>query len=78
VSVTLKEELRQEVFKNGVLRGVFEPKRDEVTGGWKRLYKNELYALYPSPDIIRVMKSRRMRQAEHVARMGDRRGGYRV
>jgi hypothetical protein len=60
-----------------VLRRIFGPKRDEVTGEWRRLHNKELYALY-SPNIIRVIKSRRQRWAGHVARMGERRGAYRV
>jgi hypothetical protein len=59
-----------------VLRRIFGPKRDEVTGGWRRLHNNYLYALYSSPNAIRVMKSRRLRWAGHVARMGERRGAY--
>jgi hypothetical protein len=54
------------------------PKRDEVTGEWRRLHNKELYALYSSPNIIRVIKTRRLRWAEHVARMGERRGAYRA
>ena len=61
-----------------MLRRLFGPKRDEVTGEWKRLHNEELYALYSSPDIIPVVKSRRLKLAEHVARMGERRGAYRV
>jgi hypothetical protein len=61
-----------------VLRRVFGPKMDEVTGEWKKLHNKELYALYSSPNIIRVMKSRRLRWAGHVARMGERRGAYRA
>jgi hypothetical protein len=57
---------------------IFGPKRDEVTGEWRRLHNEELYALYSSPDIIRVIKSRRLRWAGHVARMGEWRGAYRV
>jgi hypothetical protein len=60
-----------------VLRRIFGPKRDEVTGEWRRLHNKELYALY-SPNIIRVIKSRRLRWAGHVARMGERRGAYRA
>jgi hypothetical protein len=60
-SVTLREEHRLRVFENRVLRRIFGPKRDEVTGEWRRLHKKELYALYLSPNIIRVIKSRRMR-----------------
>jgi hypothetical protein len=66
------------VFKNRVLRRIFGPKRDEVTGEWRRLYKEELNYLYSSPNIIRVIKSRRMRWAGHVARMGEGRSAYRV
>jgi hypothetical protein len=66
------------VFDNRVLRRIFGPKRDEATGEWRRLHNEELYDLYKSPDIIWVIKSRRMRWAGHVARMGDRKGAYRV
>jgi hypothetical protein len=69
-SLTLREECRLRVFENKVLRRVFGPKRDEVTGEWRRLHNKELYALYSSPNIIRVIKSRRLRWAGHVARMG--------
>jgi hypothetical protein len=62
------------MFDNRVLRRIFGPKRDEVTGEWRRQHKEELYALYFSPNIIRVIKSRRMIWAGHVALMGDRRG----
>jgi hypothetical protein len=61
-----------------VLRRILGPKRDEVTGEWRRLHNKELYALYSSPNILRVMKSRRLKWAGHVARMGDRRGAYRA
>jgi hypothetical protein len=64
------------LFINTVDRG-FGPKRDEVTGEWRRLHNKELYALYSSPNIIRVIKLRRLRWAGHVARMGERRGAYR-
>jgi len=61
-----------------VLRKIFEPKRDEVTGEWRKLHNEELNDLYCSTNIVRVIKSRRMRWAGHVARMGERRGVYRV
>jgi hypothetical protein len=66
----LREECRLTVFENKVLRRIFGPKRDEVTGVWRRLHDKELYALYSSPNIIRVIKSRRLRWAGHVACMG--------
>jgi hypothetical protein len=59
-SLTLREEYRPRVFENRVLRRIFEPKRDEATGEWRRLHNKELYALYSSPNIIRVIKSRRL------------------
>jgi hypothetical protein len=77
-SLILRKERRLRVFENKVLRKIFGPKRDEVTGEWRRLHNKELYALYSSPNIIRVIKSRRLRWAGHVARMGARRGAYRV
>jgi len=66
------------VFESRVLRRVFGPKRDEVTGEWRKLHNEELNDLYSSPNIVRVVKSRRMRWAGHVAHMGERRGVYRV
>ena len=66
------------MFENMVLRRIFGPKRDEVTGEWRRLHNEELNVLYSSPSIVRVIKSRRMRWAGHVARMGEERGAYRV
>jgi hypothetical protein len=77
-SVTLREEQRLKVFENRALRRIMGPKRDEVTGEWRRLHNEELHDLYSSPNIIRVTKSRRMRWAEHVARMGGKRGAYRI
>jgi hypothetical protein len=74
----LREERRLRVFENRVLRRVFGPKRDEVTGKWKKLHNEELNDLYSSPNIVRVVKSRRMRWARHVARMGQNRSLYRV
>jgi hypothetical protein len=66
------------VFENRVLRGLFGPKGDEVTGEWRKLHSRELHNLYSSPDIIRQIKSRRMRWAGHVERMGEGRNVYRV
>ena len=66
------------MFENMVLRRIFVPRRDEVTGEWRRLHNGELNGLYSSPNIGRVIKSRRMRWAGHVARMGVERGAYRV
>jgi hypothetical protein len=66
------------VFENRVLRRIFGHKRDEVTGEWRKLHNGELHNLYSSPDIIRQIKSKRMRWAGHVARMGERRNVYRV
>jgi hypothetical protein len=74
----LREEHRLRVLENRVLRGIFGPKRDEVTGEWRKLHNEELNDLYCSPNIVRVIKSRRMRWAGHVARMGERRDVYRV
>jgi hypothetical protein len=74
----LREEHRLRVFERKVLRRIFGPKRGEVTGDWRRLHNEELNGLYTSPNIVRVMKSRRMRWAEHVARMGEGRGVYRI
>jgi hypothetical protein len=71
-SLTLREEQRLRVFENRVLRRIFGPKRDEVTGEWRRLHNEELNDVYSSPDIMRVIKSRRMRWAGHVARIGKR------
>jgi hypothetical protein len=77
-SVTLKEECGLRVFKNSVLRRIFGPKKDEVTGVWRRLHSKELYALYSSSNIIQVIKSRRLRWAGHVACMQKRRGAHRA
>jgi hypothetical protein len=69
---------RLRVFENRVLRRIFGPKRVEVIGEWRRLHNKELYALYSSPNIIRVIKSIRLRWAGHVTRMGERRRAYRA
>jgi hypothetical protein len=77
-SLTLREERRLRVFENRVLRRIFGPKRDEVTGGWTKLHNEELHGLYSSPSIVRVIKARRMRWAGHVARMGEVRDAYNI
>ena len=77
-SLTLNEERRLRVFENRVLRRIFGLKRDEVTGEWGKLHNEELNDLYSLPNIVRVKKSRRMRWAGQVARMGERRGVYRA
>jgi hypothetical protein len=66
------------VFENRVLKRIFGTKRDDVTGHWRKLHSEELYNLYSSPDIIRMIKSRRMRWAGHVSRMGETRNAYRT
>jgi hypothetical protein len=66
----LREEHRLRVFENRVLRRIFDPKTDEVTGDWRKLHNEELHNLYSSPNILRMIKSLRMRWAVHVARMG--------
>jgi hypothetical protein len=77
-SLTLREEHRLRVFENRVLRRIFGPKKDEMTGGWRKLHNEELYGLYSSPSIIRVIKARRMRWAGNVARKGEVRGAYNI
>ncbi|KAJ4440903.1 hypothetical protein ANN_10750 [Periplaneta americana] len=77
-TLTLREENRLKVFENKVLRKIFGAKRDEVTGEWRKLHNTELHGLYSSPDIIRNIKSRRLRWAGHVARMGESRNAYRA
>ena len=74
----MREERKLRVFENRVLRRILGPTRDEVTGKWRRLHNEELNDLYSSPNIVRLIKSRRMRWAGHVARMGKERGVYRV
>jgi len=77
-SLTLREERRLRVFENRVLRRIFGPKRDGVTGEWRKIHIEELYDLYWSPNIARVIKSGSMRWAGHVARMWEGRDVYRV
>jgi hypothetical protein len=77
-SRTVREEHKLRVFENRVLRRIFGPKRDGVTGGWRKLQDEELHNLYSSPSIIIIIKSRRMRWAEHVARMGEKKNVYRL
>jgi hypothetical protein len=77
-SLTSREEHRLSVFENRVLRRIFGPKMDEVTREWTKLHSEELHILYSSQNIIRQIKSRRMRSAGHVARMGEERNVYRV
>ncbi|KAJ4450227.1 hypothetical protein ANN_01646 [Periplaneta americana] len=77
-TLTLREEHRLRVFENKVLRTIFGAKRDEVTGEWRKLHNTELHSLHSSPDIIRNIKSRCLRWAGHVARMGESRNAYRV
>jgi hypothetical protein len=69
-SLTLREEHRLRVFENRVLKRIFGPKRDDVTGEWRKLHNEELHNLYSSPDNVRQVKSRRMTWAGHVARNG--------
>jgi hypothetical protein len=72
------EERRLRIFEDRVLRRIFGPKRDEVTGDWRKLHNKELNDLYSWPNNVRVIKSRRMRWVGHVAHMGEGRGVYRV
>jgi hypothetical protein len=74
----LREEQRLRLFENRLLRRMFGPKRDEATGEWRRLHNEKLNYFYSSPNIIRVIISRRMRWEGHVARMGEKRGVYRI
>jgi hypothetical protein len=77
-SLTLRKEHKLRVYENRVLRRIFGPKRDDVTGEWRKLHKEEFHNLYSSRDIIRQIKSIRMRWAGHVARMGEERKLYKV
>ena len=76
-SLTFREEHRLRVFENKVLRKIFGSKRDEIAGEWRKLHNAELHALYSSPNIIRNLKSRRLRWAGYVARMKQSRNAYR-
>jgi hypothetical protein len=76
-SLTLREEHRRRIFENRVLR-IYGPKRDELTGDWRKLHNEELHNLYSSPNIIRMIKSRMMRWAGHVARIGKKINAYRI
>jgi hypothetical protein len=77
-SLTVKEEHKLRVYENRVLRRIFGPKRDGATGRWRKLHNEELHNLYSSPSIIRIIKSKGMRWAGHVARMGEKRNVYRL
>jgi hypothetical protein len=76
--LTLGEEHRLRVSENRVLRRIFGPKRDEVTGGWRKLQNEELHGLYSSPSIVRVIKARRMRWVGHVTCIGEMRGAHNI
>ena len=77
-SLTLREERRLRVFENRALRRIFGPKRDEVTGEWRKLHTEKLNDQHSSPNIVRMIKSRIIRWARRVARMGEKRGVYRA
>jgi hypothetical protein len=77
-SLIFREEHRLRVFENRVLRWIFGPKRDEVTGEWRKMHNEELRDLYSSASVIRIIKSRRMRWAGHVARLREKRNAYRL
>jgi hypothetical protein len=77
-SLTAREERKLRVSENMVLRRIFGRRRDDVMGEWRRLHNEELNGMYSSTNIVRVIKSRRMRWAGHVARMGEKRGTYMV
>ena len=76
MSITLREECRLRVFENRIIRRIFGPKRDE-NGEWRRLHNEELHSLYRSANIVRVIKSRRLRWAGHVARMEEGKSSFR-
>jgi hypothetical protein len=74
----IREGHRLRVFENRVLRRIFQPKTDEIIGNWRKLYNGELHNLYPSPNIFRMIKLRRMRLTCHVQRMGEKRNACKV
>jgi hypothetical protein len=76
-SLTLREDRRLRVFENRILRGIFRPKRDE-SGEWRRLHNEELHCLFRSPNMVRMIKSRRLRWAGHVARMEEGRSTFKI
>jgi hypothetical protein len=78
LGLSLREEHRLRVFENRVLRRMFRPKRDGVTGGWRKLHNEELHNLYSSSGIIRIITSRNRRWAGYVAPMGKKRNAYRI
>ena len=78
LSLTVREEHRLRMFENRALRRIFGPKRDGVTGQWRKLHNEELNDLYCSPNVVRVIKSRRMRWTGHVARMEEGRSVHKV
>jgi hypothetical protein len=78
LSAALREKLRLAAFESRVLRTIFGPKRDKVLGGWRKLQNEELHYSYSSQRILRMIKSRTMRRAGHVARMGEKRYVYRL
>jgi hypothetical protein len=77
-SLTVREKCKLRVYEDRMLRRIFGPKRDEVTVEWRRLHNKDLHAPYSSPNIIRMIKPRRLRWAGHVARMSEKRGAYRA
>jgi hypothetical protein len=77
-SLTLREEYRLRVLERRDLRRIFRSKRNEVTGGWRKLHNEELHNMYSSPNIIRMVKLKRVRWAGHVARMGEKTNAYRI
>jgi hypothetical protein len=78
LSVKLREEHRLRVLENRILWRIFGTRRDEVTGEWRELHSEELHSLYLSPNVVRQIKSRRMRWSGHVARMGEERDVYKI